>query len=159
MTQGCKRLTRTLAGGRRRGRSTLAALTLAAVIALALAATGFAANAKTTLLSVSSSGKPANAASGNPALSADGRFVAFVSFATNLDPSGVAGIFVRDRKTGTTRVGRASLLRASLLRIRPAHPALDLRQPVASSPTPSPTPMATATSTSSDMIRQARRVW
>src|SRR5207247_5425726 len=83
-------------------------LFLASVGALALAlgvtTIALAANAKTALVSVSSAGEPANADSGNPSLSADGRFVAFVSFATNLDPSGVAGIFVRDRKTGTTRL-------------------------------------------------------
>src|SRR5436190_14725773 len=75
-------------------------------LALGLGATtmALAANAKTTLVSVNSSGEPASADSGNPSLSADGRFVAFVSFATNLDPSGVGGIFVRDRETGTTEV-------------------------------------------------------
>ena len=75
-------------------------------LALALGVTtmALAANAKTALVSVSSSEEPANADSGNPSLSGDGRFVAFVSFATNLDPSGVGGIFVRDRKTGTTQL-------------------------------------------------------
>jgi Tol biopolymer transport system component len=82
---------------------------LASVGALALAlgvtAMALAANAKTALVSVSSSGEAANADSGNPSLSADGRYVAFVSLgATNLDPSGAAGVFVRDRKTGTTRL-------------------------------------------------------
>jgi len=41
----------------------------------------------------------------SPALSADGRFVAFSSLATDLvagDTNGVADIFVRDRLTGTT---------------------------------------------------------
>src|SRR5436190_13424645 len=80
---------------------------LASVGALALAlgvtTMALAANANTALVSVSSLGEPANADSGNPSLSADGRYVAFVSYATNLDPSGVGGIFVRDRKTGTTQ--------------------------------------------------------
>src|SRR5207248_11085316 len=47
-----------------------------------------------------------------PALSAAGRFVAFVSAATNLvtgDTNGAADVFVRDRQTGTTeRVSVAS---------------------------------------------------
>lgn len=41
-----------------------------------------------------------------PAISADGRFVAFVSLASNLvggDTNGVADVFVRDRQQGTTR--------------------------------------------------------
>src|SRR5437870_11198264 len=40
-----------------------------------------------------------------PTLSADGRFVAFVSLATNLvagDRNGATDVFVRDRQTGTT---------------------------------------------------------
>jgi Tol biopolymer transport system component len=76
----------------------------ALVLALGVTTMALAAVAKTALVSVSSSGEPANAPSGNPSLSADGRFVAFVSFATNLDPSGDTGVFVRDRKTGTTRL-------------------------------------------------------
>src|SRR5438874_8643416 len=63
-----------------------------------------AAAAKTTLVSVSSSSEAANDASGNPALSGDGRFVAFASFATNLDPSAPGGLFVRDLGTGTTQL-------------------------------------------------------
>jgi Tol biopolymer transport system component len=89
-------------------KATAIRLFLASVGSLALTLGGttmaLAANAKTALVSVSSSGVPANADSGNPSLSADGRFVAFVSYATNLDPSGVAGIFVRDRKTGRTQL-------------------------------------------------------
>jgi Tol biopolymer transport system component len=91
-----------------RKRGTALRLLLASVgsLALALAVTtmALAANARTALVSVNSSGEPANAASGNPSLSADGRFVAFVSYATNLDPSGDRGVFVRDRKAGTTRL-------------------------------------------------------
>jgi hypothetical protein len=44
--------------------------------------------------------------SARPAISADGRFVAFLSYATNLvpgDTNGSADIFVRDRVAGTTR--------------------------------------------------------
>ncbi len=63
-------------------------------------------------MSVSSSGEQAN--SGNPdassqeppAVSVHGRYVAFSSVATNLvagDSNGVRDVFLRDRKTGTTR--------------------------------------------------------
>ncbi|MBI1851132.1 MAG: PD40 domain-containing protein [Planctomycetes bacterium] len=51
-------------------------------------------------VSVSSSGVPADDRSYYPAISADGRFVAFVSYASNLvagDTNGVADVFVRDR--------------------------------------------------------------
>jgi uncharacterized repeat protein (TIGR01451 family) len=51
---------------------------------------------------------PGNGASVDPALSRDGRFVAFTSRASNLvpdDTNGLADVFVRDRQTGeTTRV-------------------------------------------------------
>jgi hypothetical protein len=61
-------------------------------------------NHTTKRISVSS--PEANAASGAPSLSADGRFVAFDSLATTLvpgDTNGVSDVFVRDRKLGTTR--------------------------------------------------------
>jgi Tol biopolymer transport system component len=58
--------------------------------------------------SLDSAGRQANGASFKAAISADGRFVAFESDATNLvlgDTNGVADIFVRDVLTGrTTRV-------------------------------------------------------
>ncbi len=56
-------------------------------------------------MSVSSSGTHANAASFRPSISADGRFVAFDSGATNLvagDTNGVSDVFVHDRQTGAT---------------------------------------------------------
>jgi hypothetical protein len=56
--------------------------------------------------SVASNGAQANNSSFRPAISADGRYVAFYSFATNLvsgDANGTIGdIFVHDRQTGTT---------------------------------------------------------
>ncbi len=59
----------------------------------------------TECVSVDPGGAPGNGQSSKPALSADGRFVAFVSEATNL-ASGCAGtgaqILVRDRQSGTT---------------------------------------------------------
>jgi Tol biopolymer transport system component len=50
-------------------------------------------------------GRQANGNSEKPALSADGRFVAFDSYADNLvpgDANGLSDVFVRDRRTGVT---------------------------------------------------------
>src|SRR5690348_9023637 len=60
----------------------------------------------TSRVSLSSTGRQANGGSGTPALSADGRFVAFVSSGSNLvpgDTNGQGDVFVRDRLTGLTR--------------------------------------------------------
>src|SRR5207249_1297616 len=66
----------------------------------------------TERVSVASDGTPGNDYSVNDAISADGRFVAFHSRATNLvagDTNGVWDVFVHDRQTGTTeRVSVAS---------------------------------------------------
>jgi Tol biopolymer transport system component len=59
----------------------------------------------TERVSVGALGALADGDSEEPALSADGQFVAFSSRATNLvagDTNGVADVFVRDRATGTT---------------------------------------------------------
>jgi len=59
----------------------------------------------TTRVSVDSDGNEGGSFSSFPSLSADGRFVAFESFATNLvldDTNGTADIFVHDRQSGTT---------------------------------------------------------
>ena len=61
---------------------------------------------KTERVSVSSDGKEGNASSGQTSISADGRFVAFGSFASNLvagDTNDACDIFVHDRQTGETR--------------------------------------------------------
>jgi hypothetical protein len=62
----------------------------------------------TTRVSVDSSGVEANGGSDSPAISGDGRFVAFYSEASNLvsgDTNGLGDVFVHDRQTGvTTRV-------------------------------------------------------
>lgn len=66
----------------------------------------------TTRVSVTSAGAQGNGNSNRPSISADGRYVAFVSAATNLvagDTNGVADIFVRDRQVNiTTRVSVAT---------------------------------------------------
>jgi len=67
---------------------------------------------QTTCVSVALDGAPGNSASFNPSVSADGRYVAFQSSATNIvsgDTNGKFDIFVHDRQTGqTTRVSVAS---------------------------------------------------
>jgi Tol biopolymer transport system component len=67
---------------------------------------------KTTRVSIDSAGKQGNNSSYAPSISADGRWVAFQSDATNLVPgdnNGWADIFVHDRQTGkTTRVSMDS---------------------------------------------------
>jgi hypothetical protein len=70
---------------------------------LSLAATAGAGS--TELVSVNSAGEPANGVATSPSLSADGRFVAFQSVASNLvvgDTNFTDDIFVRDRETGVT---------------------------------------------------------
>ena len=86
-------------------------LASAAMVAAALPATAQQSDptwgTRTTLATVSPHGRPANAASyDNPALSRHGRYVAFSSDATNLvgrDTNRAVDIFVRDRRTKTTR--------------------------------------------------------
>ena len=67
---------------------------------------------QTTRVSVSSTGGQANGASVALAISGDGRYVAFVSTASNLvsgDTNGLADVFVHDRQSGqTTRVSVSS---------------------------------------------------
>ena len=60
---------------------------------------------QTTLVSATQNGGPSNGDSFQPAISADGRYVAFVSHATNLVPSDIStalNCFVRDMQTGIT---------------------------------------------------------
>jgi Ca2+-binding RTX toxin-like protein len=59
----------------------------------------------TTRVSLDSAGNPGNSSSESPSISADGRFVAFTSFASNIvpgDTNSTGDIFVRDRLTNTT---------------------------------------------------------
>ncbi|MFY1687710.1 TolB family protein [Plantactinospora sp. WMMB782] len=66
----------------------------------------------TTRVSLTNSGGQPNGASSRPAISQDGRYVGFLSAASNLvpgDTNGVEDVFVRDRSAGTTtRVSVAS---------------------------------------------------
>jgi Tol biopolymer transport system component len=77
-------------------------------LAEAAAEKGFPAFLTTELVSVSSAGVQGNSSSyGTPSISADGRYVAFYSPASNLvsgDTNGSVDIFVRDRQTGTTEL-------------------------------------------------------
>jgi len=70
------------------------------------------ASGETSRVSVDSNGEQADAGSFSPALSADGRYVAFTSYAARLvpgDSNGLLDVFVHDRKTGKTeRVSVAS---------------------------------------------------
>jgi Tol biopolymer transport system component len=88
-----------------------AASALALGLGLIACLAGPAGAATTQRVSVPANGGQSNDQSTNPAVSADGRFVAFESFATNLvppaDADGSVGVFVRDRRAGTTR--RASV--------------------------------------------------
>src|SRR5580765_8002845 len=76
---------------------------LAAFVLAAVAAPSF--GQTTTRMSLDSAGVQANGESFIPAISADGRYVAFASDASNLvpdDTNGFRDVFVRDRVTGTT---------------------------------------------------------
>ncbi|WP_372792153.1 PKD domain-containing protein, partial [Paraconexibacter sp.] len=82
-------------------------LSVAAVSLLTLALTQPAAAQQptTTRASLSSTGTPGNEDTFDATVSANGRFVAFNSFANNLagsDTNGVADVFLRDRHTGAT---------------------------------------------------------
>ena len=82
-------------------------LILALILLVVVSVTGSSAKAApgdTTRISVASDGTQANDESGYPSISADGRYVAFESGATNLlagDTNGIHDVFVRDQQTGT----------------------------------------------------------
>jgi Tol biopolymer transport system component len=76
-------------------------------ICLAVSAVASASAGITTLVSVASDGTQGNGGTGSPSLSADGRFVAFYSAASNLvpdDTNGTSDVFVHDRQTGITEI-------------------------------------------------------
>lgn len=85
---------------------------LALALLLTFSLPAWTAPGDTTRVSIATDGTPGNAISDNPDISADGRFVAFASTATNLvpgDTNGSEDVFVRDRQTGeTTRVSIAT---------------------------------------------------
>ncbi|HEV8111786.1 MAG TPA: hypothetical protein VGR31_03345 [Planctomycetota bacterium] len=65
---------------------------------------------RTERASLSTAGREGDHGSGGggPSISADGRFVAFQSAATNLVPQGVGGVLVRDLRTGRTELASVS---------------------------------------------------
>lgn len=87
----------------------LAATAMAAVMVLAgspAGAVGAAAGATTVRVSVSTTGAQGDYYADGPALSGNGRSVAFHASSTNLvpgDTNGVEDVFVRDRRSGVTR--------------------------------------------------------
>src|SRR5437867_3390116 len=100
MTTGHVRTAPTLVSSRRIAALGLLASFLALLVTPARAAAG-----TPERVSVDSAGNEGNGGSGGPAISADGRFVAFASYASNLvpgDTNGVADVFVHDRQTGIT---------------------------------------------------------
>jgi tricorn protease-like protein len=75
-------------------------------LATALALDASAVTARTTRVNVSSDGAESDGVSNVPSISADGRFVAFQSYATNLvggDTNSTFDVFVHDRETGKTK--------------------------------------------------------
>ena len=78
----------------------------------------------TTRVSVSSTGQQGNGRSVYPAISADGRYVAFYSYASNLvdgDDNSTWDVFVHDRQTGVTeRIAAANTISDWLTNSEPA---------------------------------------
>ena len=85
-------------------------LAFVGVLAFGALTVALAANAETSLVSVSLSGnRPGNGASTSPLISSDGRYVAFTSAASDLvtnDTNGAMDVFVRDLLAGTTTLAR-----------------------------------------------------
>jgi uncharacterized repeat protein (TIGR01451 family) len=84
----------------------LAALAIAGVLVLSGSAAALPAPGFTELVSLSSAGIQGDQDSQTPSISADGRYVAFVSLAENLvseDTNLATDVFVRDRLLGTTQ--------------------------------------------------------
>jgi hypothetical protein len=72
----------------------------------------------TEVASVSSAGAPGNESSDTPAITADGRSIAFQSHADNLvpgDTNGVQDIFVRDRAAAATPEEQLAAMRARIV--------------------------------------------
>ncbi|QUQ63397.1 TolB family protein [Kutzneria sp. CA-103260] len=80
-------------------------VTVLAVVALTPAGLAHADSAATTLVSVAADGTTPAGGSGEPSISADGRFVVFSSYASNLVPGDTnrrSDIFLHDMRTGAT---------------------------------------------------------
>src|SRR5512138_1523045 len=87
-------------------RTTLILVLLAGMLGLAPTRSTLAAPGDLARVSVSSAGLQGNGSSGSNAISADGRYVAFSSNASNLvsgDTNGTYDVFLVDRQTATTR--------------------------------------------------------
>ncbi|MFE2522535.1 TolB family protein [Streptomyces mirabilis] len=87
-------------------RTTLSAAVVAALAGTALPAAAQHSSPGPARASVATDGRQADGASAEPALSANGRYIAFVSAAANLvrgDTNGVADVFVHDQRTGRTQ--------------------------------------------------------
>ena len=85
--------------------ATVWGITLAFLLAVLAAGEAMAAAGITTRVSVDSAGNQGNDVSDSPSVSADGRYVAFGSYANNLvagDNNGATDVFVHDRLTGQT---------------------------------------------------------
>ncbi len=88
----------------------------------------------TLLVSVSTNGGVGNGASRTSAMTPDGRYVAFVSAASNLvagDTNGIPDVFVRDLQTGVTTlasIGRKGGCRHQRFRIPGHHAGWPLRR-------------------------------
>ncbi|MEV0264344.1 protein TolB [Streptomyces sp. NPDC050617] len=94
------------------GTALAGALTVAALPAMAAADTDVTRHPRTVRASVAADGAQGDAASGGGVISADGRYVAFSSRATNLTPdpnSPFPDTFVKDLRTGTLTFVRDGL--------------------------------------------------
>ena len=93
------------AGGGRRRRRVAIVLGTCALAALLIIALSLRSRSPYECVSVSSEGAQGNDRSAMPSISADGRFVAFQSYASNLvphDTNECVDVFVHDRRTGRT---------------------------------------------------------
>jgi hypothetical protein len=120
----------------RRSRFGVFAVLVAMALLCVLAGTSAAAAGNTTRVNLDSLGTQATGGgSGTPSISADGRFVAFHSEATNLVPNDTNGkwdVFVRDVQEGTTE--RVSVISANGRFVAFKSQATNLVPPEASSP-------------------------